>query len=70
MGTAASHFKGTHAMLDGVGEAFRMRCRYERSYDVTLARRTLAGKTFISLNIMWAYREQASFAVRQPCRGP
>ena len=31
---------------------------------MTLARRSLAGKNFISLNIMWAYREQASFAVR------
>ena len=40
------------------------RDRYDRSYDVCLARRSLAGKTFISLNLMWAYREQASFAVR------
>ena len=43
--------------------AWQWPSRYERSYDVTLVRRSLAGKNFISLNIMWAYREQASFAV-------
>ena len=38
-------------------------CRYERSYDLAFVQRRFAGKRFIALNILWHYKEQASFPV-------
>ena len=39
------------------------RCRYGRSYDVSLVQRKYLGKVIIAFNIMWKYREQVSFGV-------
>ncbi|KAK9864835.1 hypothetical protein WJX84_006812 [Apatococcus fuscideae] len=35
--------------------------KYERSYDLAFVQRRFAGKRFIALNILWHYKEQASF---------
>jgi len=35
--------------------------KYGKRYDLTIARRTFAGKDFVSLNIMWVHSEQRSF---------
>ena len=40
-----------------------VRCRYDRSYDLAFVQRRFAGKRFIALNILWHYKEQASFPV-------
>lgn len=35
--------------------------KYTKRYDLTIARRTFAGKDFVSLNIMWVHLGQRSF---------
>ncbi len=40
-----------------------LHCRYDRSYDLAFVQRRFAGKRFIALNILWHYKEQASFPV-------
>ncbi|KAK9861179.1 hypothetical protein WJX84_012350 [Apatococcus fuscideae] len=44
--------------------------KYERSYDLAFVQRRFAGKRFIALNILWHYKEQASFPLseEQLCR--
>jgi hypothetical protein len=35
--------------------------KYGKKYDLTIARRTFAGKDFVSLNVMWVHADQRSF---------
>lgn len=42
-----------------------LQSKYGRSYDVSLVQRKYLGKQLIALNIMWRYREQASFALSE-----
>eukprot|EP01023_Acetabularia_acetabulum_P003421 TRINITY_DN11432_c0_g2_i3.p2 TRINITY_DN11432_c0_g2~~TRINITY_DN11432_c0_g2_i3.p2 ORF type:complete len:281 (+),score=43.27 TRINITY_DN11432_c0_g2_i3:57-899(+) len=40
-----------------------IKSKYGKSYDVSIARRDIPGKTLVSLNIMWLYLEQKSFSM-------
>eukprot|EP01025_Chloroclados_australasicus_P025839 TRINITY_DN2572_c0_g1_i4.p1 TRINITY_DN2572_c0_g1~~TRINITY_DN2572_c0_g1_i4.p1 ORF type:complete len:261 (+),score=27.97 TRINITY_DN2572_c0_g1_i4:113-895(+) len=48
---------------DLTGIEFRqlIKSKYGKSYDISIARRDIPGKTLVSLNIMWLYLEQQSF---------
>eukprot|EP01026_Neomeris_dumetosa_P069283 TRINITY_DN68382_c0_g1_i3.p3 TRINITY_DN68382_c0_g1~~TRINITY_DN68382_c0_g1_i3.p3 ORF type:complete len:177 (-),score=28.22 TRINITY_DN68382_c0_g1_i3:246-776(-) len=37
--------------------------KYGKSYDISIARRDIPGKTLVSLNIMWLFLEQQSFSM-------
>lgn len=39
--------------------------KYKNKYDMTIARRDFAGKTFVSLNIMWVHMDQRSFPMSE-----
>lgn len=55
---SATDFDGT-ALLEVLLD------RYDRSYDVTLVKREYMGRTFVAMNVMWAYAEQKSFALSE-----
>jgi hypothetical protein len=39
--------------------------KYKNRYDLTIARRSLMGKEFVSLNIMWVHTAQRSFPLSE-----
>lgn len=61
MAQAAATESDTAHEFDGEALLQVIQDRYDRSYDVTLVKREYMGRTFVAMNIMWAYREQKSF---------
>ena len=39
--------------------------KYKNRYDMTIARRDFAGKSFVSLNVMWVHTGQRSFPMSE-----
>lgn len=42
-----------------------MESKYKNKYDLTVVRRTFAGRDFVSLNIMWVHLGQRSFPMTE-----
>lgn len=51
--------------FDGAALAALIKSKYDRSYDISLKSTKYMGKVFVSLNIMWKYREQQSYALSE-----
>lgn len=51
--------------FDGAALLEVLLARYGRSYDVTLVKRQVMGRTFVAMNVMWAYAEQKSFVLSE-----
>ncbi|KAI8475283.1 MAG: hypothetical protein J3K34DRAFT_456374 [Monoraphidium minutum] len=49
-------------VFDGAALLALVQAKYGRSYDFSLVQRQYMGKTFVALNVMWKYREQASWS--------
>ncbi len=39
--------------------------KYGKTYDLSIARRDIAGKTLVALNVMWTHLEQQSFPMTE-----
>lgn len=54
---------GAAAGFTGAELLALVRGKYGRSYDLSLVQRQYMGKHFVAVNVMWKYKEQASFGL-------